>query len=435
MPRRKKQYKSVTGMTDVLPEQQPWWEKIESVTSSIANFYRFSKISTPILEEEELFVKGTGKTTEIVEKEMYILKTKGGERLVLRPEFTPALVRSYIENGMEALPKPVKLWSMGPVFRHEKPQKGRYRQFHQFNFEVFGDKSPIIDSLLIHLFFNFLLQLGLKNWHIEINSIGCRECRPAYVKVLKRYYKKKISKICPDCRKRLKKNPLRVLDCKEEKCQRVKKLAPKIIDSLCSDCDEHFKAVLEFLDESKTFYFLNPYLVRGLDYYTKTVFEFMPGKEIGQGNRMSSLIGGGRYDLLIEELGGKPTPAIGGAGGIERIIEEMKEAKKETKPLLKKHAPSYKEKPIAFLIQIGHLARKKSLSIIEEFKKNKIKIAENLGKDNFKAQLQIASRAEVKFALILGQKECLDDTIILRNMETGIQKVIPQADIFQEIKK
>ena len=429
MPKRKRKFNAVSGMFDILPSEYPLWLKIEEVVSSIANFYGFSKITTPILEEEELFVKGTGQDTEIVEKQMYSFKTKGGKRVVLRPEFTPSIVRAYIQNGMESLPKPVKLWSFGPVFRYERPQRGRYRQFWQFNFEIFGDKSPIQDVLLIQIFSDILRDLSLSKWIVEVNSIGCKECRSYYLRQLKNYYKNRLREICPECEKRLKKNPLRLLDCKEEKCQRVKKFAPQIVNSLCEDCHQYLKRVLEILDTIQIPYVLNPYLVRGLDYYTKTVFEFVPqDKKEGQ----SALIGGGRYDYLINQMGGKDTPAIGGAGGVERIIEEIREQKIN---ILAKRVERFEKKPKMFLAQLGELAKEKSLTLLEEFRKNKIIIGENVGKDNLKVQLEQAAKLGVKYTLILGQKEALEDTVIIRNMETGIQEIVFIKDIVKEIKK
>ncbi|PJC48060.1 MAG: histidine--tRNA ligase [Parcubacteria group bacterium CG_4_9_14_0_2_um_filter_35_11] len=429
MPKRKRKFNAVSGMFDILPSEYPLWLKIEEVVSSIANFYGFSKITTPILEEEELFVKGTGQDTEIVEKQMYSFKTKGGKRVVLRPEFTPSIVRAYIQNGMESLPKPVKLWSFGPVFRYERPQKGRYRQFWQFNFEIFGDKSPIQDVLLIQIFSDILRDLSLSKWIVEVNSIGCKECRSYYLRQLKNYYKNRLREICPECEKRLKKNPLRLLDCKEEKCQRVKKFAPQIVNSLCEDCHQYLKRVLEILDTIQIPYVLNPYLVRGLDYYTKTVFEFVPqDKKEGQ----SALIGGGRYDYLINQMGGKDTPAIGGAGGVERIIEEIREQKIN---ILAKRVERFEKKPKMFLAQLGELAKEKSLTLLEEFRKNKIIIGENVGKDNLKVQLEQAAKLGVKYTLILGQREALEDTVIIRNMETGIQEIVFIKDIVKEIKK
>jgi len=429
MPKRKRKFNAVSGMFDILPSEYPLWLKIEEVVSSIANFYGFSKITTPILEEEELFVKGTGQDTEIVEKQMYSFRTKGGKRVVLRPEFTPSIVRAYIQNGMESLPKPVKLWSFGPVFRYERPQKGRYRQFWQFNFEIFGDKSPIQDVLLIQIFSDILRDLSLSKWIVEVNSIGCKECRSYYLRQLKNYYKNRLREICPECEKRLKKNPLRLLDCKEEKCQRVKKFAPQIVNSLCEDCHQYLKRVLEILDTIQIPYVLNPYLVRGLDYYTKTVFEFVPqDKKEGQ----SALIGGGRYDYLINQMGGKDTPAIGGAGGVERIIEEIREQKIN---ILAKRVERFEKKPKMFLAQLGGLAKEKSLTLLEEFRKNKIIIGENVGKDNLKVQLEQAAKLGVKYTLILGQREALEDTVIIRNMETGIQEIVFIKDIVKEIKK
>ena len=429
MPKRKRKFNAVSGMFDILPSEYPLWLKIEEVVSSIANFYGFSKITTPILEEEELFVKGTGQDTEIVEKQMYSFRTKGGKRVVLRPEFTPSIVRAYIQNGMESLPKPVKLWSFGPVFRYERPQRGRYRQFWQFNFEIFGDKSPIQDVLLIQIFSDILRDLSLSKWIVEVNSIGCKECRSYYLRQLKNYYKNRLREICPECEKRLKKNPLRLLDCKEEKCQRVKKFAPQIVNSLCEDCHQYLKRALEILDTIQIPYVLNPYLVRGLDYYTKTVFEFVPqDKKEGQ----SALIGGGRYDYLINQMGGKDTPAIGGAGGVERIIEEIREQKIN---ILAKRVERFEKKPKMFLAQLGELAKEKSLTLLEEFRKNKIIIGENVGKDNLKVQLEQAAKLGVKYTLILGQREALEDTVIIRNMETGIQEIVFIKDIVKEIKK
>lgn len=429
MPRRKKQYSTLPGMIDILPEEAPIWLKLEEIVSSVANFYNFSRITTPLLEEEELFIKGTGQDTEIIEKQMYSFRTKGGKRVVLRPEFTPSIVRAYIQNGMGSLIKPVKLWSFGPVFRHERPQKGRYRQFWQFNLEVFGEKSPIQDALLIQLFSDILRDLSLTKWIVEVNSIGCDECRSSYLRQLRTYYRAHRRKLCPRCEKRLKESPLRLLDCKEEKCQRVKKLAPQIVNSLCTDCHKHFKTVLEILDITQIPYMLNPYLVRGLDYYTRTVFEFVPeGKE---NQDQSTLIGGGRYDKLIDQLGGQETPAIGGAGGVRRIVEEIQENRIN---ILNIKVERFDQRPKVFLCQIGELAKRKSLLLIELFRKNKIKIGENLSKDNLRFQLGQAAKLDVQYALIFGQKESLEETMILRNMETGIQKVVPLKNIIKKIK-
>ena len=295
-----------------------------------------------------------------------------------------------------------------------------------------GDESPVVDALLIQLCCSVLSALNLFEWKLEINSIGCRDCRLYYRRKLKSYYKKRIKQLCPNCRKRIEKNPLRLLDCKEEKCQRVRKSAPQIINLLCESCHKHFYSVLEFLDIMEISYVLNPYLVRGLDYYEKTVFEIIP--ENKEEARQSALIGGGRYDKLIEELGGKPTPAIGAAGGIERIIEEIKE-KKININLKGKSFEAFEKNQKIFLVQLGEMAKKKSLVLIEKFKKAGLKIGQNLGKDNLRIQLHLASKANVKYSLILGQKEALEEKIILRDMETGIQEVFSFKEIIKEMKK
>ena len=283
-------------MHDILPADQPYWKKINKAVESISNYYGFSRIDTPIVEQAEVFVKGTGQATDIVEKEMYTFRTKGGELVCLRPEFTAGVVRSYIEHGMHNLPQPVKLWTTGPLFRHERPQAGRYRQFHQFNFEVLGDRSASIDGQVIQMCYDVLKELGFKGACIEVNSIGDSECRPYFKKILASYFKSRKSSLCGDCQRRLKENPLRILDCKDEKCLQVKSGAPQIIDHLCEPCHTHFKQVLEFLDELQLPYTLNPYLVRGFDYYTKTVFEIIDKTD--ETTSKSSLVGGGRYDGL-----------------------------------------------------------------------------------------------------------------------------------------
>lgn len=433
MPKRKKQFRNLSGMPDLLGEDLSLFKKIEKITNTIANFYEFNQVITPILEEEELFLKSTGENTDIVQKEMYSFTTKGKERIVLRPEFTPGIIRAYIQNGMEVMSKPVKLWSLGPLFRHEKPQKGRLRQFNQFNFEIFGADSAIVDALLIQLFADILNEIGLKKWNLEINSIGCKECRPRYLRQLKSYYRSKARHICPECKKRIINNPLRVLDCKEEKCQRIKKFAPQLVNYLCEGCHSHLKELLELLDAIEYPYILNPYLVRGLDYYEKTVFEFTPQDK--ERSAQTTLIAGGRYDSLVEMLGGKPTPGIGGAGGIERIIEELKENKIIISSEILEKNLSFEEKPMIFIVQLGDLAKKKSLQLIEGFKKAKIKIAESIGKDNLKSQLSQAAKAQAKYTLILGQQECINEQVILRNMETGVQEIFSQNEIIKEIKK
>ncbi|MSU54440.1 MAG: histidine--tRNA ligase, partial [Candidatus Staskawiczbacteria bacterium] len=373
---------SLSGMRDILPEDQVYFKRVQKAVESISHYYNFNRIDTPILEQAELFIKGTGADTDVVSKEMYSFRTKGGDLVVLRPEFTPSIVRSYIENGMYNLPQPVKLWTTGPLFRHERPQAGRYRQFFQFDLEVLGDKSPSIDGQIIQMTYDILKDLSFKNITIEVNSIGDSECRPYFKKILTAYFRSKKSSLCSDCQRRLKENPLRILDCKEEKCQQVKSGAPQIIDHLCEGCHAHFKQVLEFLDELELPYTLNPYLVRGLDYYTKTVFEIVEKSE--DGLSQGALAGGGRYDNLVKLLGGRDTPAMGAAGGIDRIINILKT--REAKPDKKQ------EKTNIFLAQLGQSGKRKSMKLFEEFRQAKIPVAESFSKDSLRSQLNSANK-------------------------------------------
>jgi len=421
---KKLKFQSPTGMHDILLEEQKYFQKIYEVCEDIANFYQFQKIETPILEETELFSRGIGFSTDIVGKQMFTLRTKGGDYLTLRPEFTASIVRAYIEHGMFNLPQPVKLWYFGPCFRYEHPQAGRFRQFWQFGFEVLGEESPVIDTQVIQIFYNILREIRLKKLIIEINSIGDNQCRPYYKKLLVSYFRSREMALCADCRRRLRENPLRILDCKEEKCQRIISQAPQMIDHLCESCHSHFKEVLEFLDEIGLPYHLNPYLVRGLDYYTKTVFEIY--EESPEGRALGALAGGGRYDALTKLLGGKDTPGCGGAGGIERIINLMK-----TRQLrLKKE-----REPEIFLAQLGNLGKRKSLRLLEDFRKAKIQIAESFGRDSLKAQLARADKLGVKHTLILGQQEALEGTIIVRDMASGKQETIKIEKVVREMQK
>lgn len=416
---------SLSGMRDVLPADQVYLKRIQKSVESTTQYYSFGRIDVPVLEYAEVFAKGAGDTSDIVEKEMYSFRTKGQDLVALRPEFTPGIVRSYIENGMYNLPQPVKLWSSGPCFRHDRPQKGRYRQFLQASLEVLGDKSPSIDGQIIQMSFDILKDLGLKNINIEVNSIGDAECRPYFKKILTSYFRSKKSALCADCQRRLKENPLRILDCKEEKCQQVKSGAPQIIDHLCETCHAHFKQVLEFLDELELPYTLNPYLVRGLDYYTKTVFEIYEKSEVGV--QYGALASGGRYDNLVKILGGRETPACGVGIGISRILELMmeKEIKVEKK----------EEKTQIFLAQLGQSAKRKSLKLFEEFRTAKIPMAESFSKDSLRTQLNTANKMGVKWVLIFGQREALEDFITLRNMETGVQEEIKLDKVVEEMRE
>jgi len=427
MAKRRLKFQRPRGMHDILPEEQKYYKRIYDVVSNIADFYGFGKIDTPVVEEIELFSKSIGSATDIVKKEMYGLKTRGGDFLALRPEWTAPIVRAYIENGMQNLPQPLKLWYFGPCYRYERPQLNRYRQFWQFGFEVFGEQSPVIDAQIIQIFYNILQELKLKNLIVEVNSIGDSDCRPYYKKLLANYLRSRDSSLCNNCKRRLKENVLRVLDCKEEKCQPIKTEAPQILDHLCDECHKHFKEVLEFLDEIEIPYNLNSCLVRGLDYYTKTVFEiFAEEDNTNPGSTKLSLAGGGRYDKLVRLLGGKETPAFGASGGVERIVNLMKSQEVKL---------SKESETLVFLAQLGSLAKRKSLKLLGEFRKARIKVAESFGRDSLKAQLNRADKIKTKYTLILGQKEALESVIIIRDMASGKQEIVKLDKVVGEMRK
>ena len=417
-------------MHDILPENQVYFQKFYAVAKDVAEFYGFRRIDTPIVEDAELYEKGTGIATDIVEKQMYLLKTRGGDTLALRPEFTPGMARAYLQHGMINLPQPVKLYTSGPLFRYERSQAGRFRQFHQFDAEVFGEISPAQDAQIIQLFTVILQELKIGHVLVEINSVGDSQCRPYYKKLLVNFLRSRQQQLCADCRRRVRENPLRTLDCKEEKCQRVRSLAPQILDHLCEECKKHFRQVLEFLDEADIPYHLDPYLVRGLDYYTKTVFEIFSERQIKQqeGDQevitRDALVGGGRYDTLVKLYGNKDVPAVGAAAGTERIVSFLKEQQL-----------AVSKNPKVFLAQLGDLPKKKSLKLLEEFRKAKIQIAESLGRDSLKVQMSRADKLGVRFTLILGQREALDNTIVIRRMDNGTQETVKFDKTIEEIKK
>ncbi len=390
----------------------------------MALYYGFEIIETPVLEFADLFEKGIGLNTDVVEHEMYTLKTKGGDFLALRPELTAPVVRAYIENGFANQPQPVKFFHYGPVFRHETPQAGRYRQFHQADFDIIGEGDPIVDAQVIQLIYSILKEVGLKGLSIHINSIGDKVCWGKYRDELKLYYRNKVNYFCKNCKKRFRENPLKILDCKEEKCVVLKASAPNSVDYLDKACHDHFKLVLEFLDELNIPYILDSFLVRGLDYYTRTVFEIIP-EDVN--SSQITLASGGRYDYLVSQLGGKPAPAVGGSIGIERVVNEMRRQDVKVNTI--------KAKTRVFLAQLGDLAKKKSLKLFEEFRKNSIYVSESFGRDSVKAQLRVADRLGADLALIIGQKEALDDTVILREMQSGVQEIIPLEKIINEVKK
>jgi len=414
------------GMKDILPRELSYFNRIERVCQRLAKDYRFQKVAFPILEEARLFQKGTGLYTDVVEKQMFLLRTKGGQSLALRPEGTPSVVRLYFQEGLKSWFQPVQLWYFGPFFRYESPQAGRYREFYQLGFEILNGESSALDAYLIQLFYNLLKALRLKNIMLEINSLGLPEERQEYQKDLVCYLKNHSRQLCPTCHTRLTNNPLRILDCREESCRGVARGAPQLIDYLSKECHNHFKEVLEFLDDLEIPYRLNPYLVRGLDYYTRTVFEFVIDKGEADSSPSQTLIGGGRYDRLAELIGGERVPALGGAGGVERIIEAMKEQGIK---------PSSSRKPDIFLAQLGWQAKREALRFFEELRKKGFKVTANFGKDSLRAQLKRANQLGVKYALIMGAEEVRRQRVTVKDMRRGTQKTIERKKVLQFLKR
>jgi histidyl-tRNA synthetase len=415
-------YKAPRGTSDILPQEHAYWKYVEEKAAFLCQLYGYQPLSTPIFEDAQLFTQTVAGGTDIVDKEMYIFEDKSGQELALRAEGTAPVCRAYLEHGLFNSPQPVKLYYIGPAFRYERPQAGRYRQHHQFGFEAIGEADPALDAEVIEMTWQFLLSLGLSGFSIQLNSIGCKLCRPSYLEVLKQHYSSYTARLCPDCKVRLAKNPLRLLDCKKASCQEIAKTAPKITDSLCTECQLHFQSVQEYLGALSIPFQLNPRLVRGLDYYTRTVFEVEPQDQGGQ----STLGGGGRYDDLIEALGGKPTPAVGFAAGLERIILNLK-GKNLDIPAL----PS----PVAFIAYPGKEAKIEAVKIASELRKSGIAIIMATGDKSLKGQMRQANSLGSAYALILGKQEITSRNVLLRDMRSGEQKNIPLAEIAMMLKQ
>lgn len=414
----------VRGMKDITPREGAYWLQMNHAAEKIAEAYNFQFIETPIVEEAALFVRTIGRGTDVVDKEMYIFDDRDGTKLALRPEATASVARSYIAHGMHTLPQPVKMWYNGPMFRHDRPQAGRYRQFHQFACETIGEHDPAIDAELIVTAYNFLRDLGVET-QVHINSIGTPEDRERYLVELLGYLRSKRTYLSEESKKRMAKNPLRILDSKEEEDQLVIEEAPQILDWLSEQSKQYFMKVLEYLDDMEVPYVLTPRLVRGLDYYTDTVFEFYQIDE--DMKSQSALGGGGRYNLLIQELGGHPTPAAGFALGLERVLHAMKKGEQGDNAIEKKS-------PI-FFAHLGEPARRRTLYLIEQLRREGIVLYHNISKPSLKSQLELANKHGASHALILGQKELQDGTIIIRDMASGIQEIVDQKKIGREVRK
>jgi len=409
-------YRAPRGTTDILPEEQAYWRYVEQKAVSVCQLRGYERIDSPAFEEAQLFTRSVGEETDIVEKQMYTFEDKGGSQLTLRPEGTAPVCRAYLEHGLHNLPQPVKLYYLASIFRYERPQAGRYREHHQFGCEAIGDGDPALDAEVINMAWQFFQSLKLGQLSIQLNSIGCKQCRPGYLDVLKDYYARHSDNLCSDCKARLKKNPLRLLDCKQPTCQQIAESAPKSTDYLCPQCKEHFDRLKKYLGLLELSFEVNHRLVRGLDYYTRTVFEIQPEAEGGQ----SALGGGGRYDDLIEELGGKPTPAIGFATGIERIILNLKKQGIPVPPL---------PKPQVFIAFIGEEAKDEAIKLASKLRRANIGVVEAASGKSLKAQLKQADALGARHTIIIGEQEIETGTVILRDMTTSQQKTVPLSEL------
>jgi histidyl-tRNA synthetase len=425
-PTKKESISAPKGMRDIIGDDYYNFQGFYEKAQEVANYYGFKPIETPVLEHEEVFTGSVGIGTDIVDKEMYSLKTRGGDKLALRPEGTAGVMRAYIEHGMQSLPQPVMLYYYGPFFRHDSPQRGRYRQFYQFGMEVLGSEKSISDALIIKVAMSILNEAGAENLSVEINSIGDKECRPQYLKELVSYYKKHVNAICPNCRQRLKENPMRLLDCKDPKCAPIKENAPDSVSFLCTPCKDYFKEVLEYLEELGIPYVINKNLVRGLSYYTRTVFEIIE-QSPGEGEQPLTIAAGGRYDYLAKSLNYKrDVPAMGVAIGADRIVMA---------PWYAKLAPRIIKKPKIAFIQLGTDAKMKSLNIIEILRKAKIPVFHSLSKDSLGAQLGVTEKLKIPYAIIFGQKEALESSVIVRDMNTHSQETVKIKSLPDYLKK
>lgn len=414
-------YQAPRGTADILPEDQAYWRYVEQKAVEISQLYGYKPIDTPVFEDSRLFVRSVGESTDIVQKEMYLFEDRGGNSLTLRPEGTVPVCRAYLEHGLQNLPQPVKLYYLITTFRYDRPQAGRYREFHQFGCEAIGDVDPALDAEIIDLAWQFYRSLGINQLHLIINSIGCKDCRPAYLNRLKHYYASCQQDLCPDCKVRLENNPLRLLDCKNTTCRQIAAASPKSYEQLCPECANHFEQLKKYLQLLNLPFEVDHCLVRGLDYYTRTVFEIQPEIEGAQ----STIGGGGRYDGLMEELGGKPTPAIGFATGVERIIANLKRQNITVNPL---------PNPLVFIAFLGDTARETSIKLTADLRRKGYSVLQATGNRSLKAQLRQANTLGVRFTAIMGDEEIKTGTVQLRDMSTSQQQSVPVSQLENLLK-
>jgi len=409
------------GTQDILPEDISKWYYIEDMIKEILNKYGYKEIRTPFFEYTDLFVRGIGESTDIVTKEMFTFPDRKGRSLTLRPEGTAPVIRAYLENRMDRISKVIKLFYLGPMFRCEKPQAGRFRQFNQFGIEVIGTKSSAADAEVILTVLDVYKKLGLKNLEILINSVGCKKCRVDYVQKLKKYLKDKKDFLCSECEERYSRNPLRVLDCKKDSCKKIIESAPVIIENLCQECKSHFSEVKSYLTDQKIIFNEDPQLVRGLDYYTKTAFEIISGG-LGAQNAIG---GGGRYDDLVEELGGKPTPAVGFAAGIERMIIAIDQQKGDW--------PMEKGVDI-FVAKVNEKNKDTAFRLLQKIRNSGLSADMDYSEGSLKSQMRIANKIGARYTVIVGEEELSKNMVIFRNMLTKEQKEVKIDNLIDEVK-
>ncbi len=411
--------KKIKGTEDVLPKQSYRWQFIEEIMRDEAKSFGFKEIRTPVFEHTELFRRGVGETTDVVQKEMYTFETKGKESVTLRPEGTAGAARAVLEHALVNEGLPIKAYYLTSCYRYEKPQAGRLREFHQFGIEEYGTSSPLADAEVIALADSIFKRLRIENLHLEINSIGCPECRPKFHKALKEYFEGRKSELCDTCLTRLDKNPMRILDCKSPVCSKIAENAPSILDYLCDECSDHFEAVKSYLDTVGIEFKVNPKIVRGLDYYTKTVFEFVSDAIGSQG----TVCGGGRYDGLIEELGGQHLPSLGYAMGLERLLMVMENQGIEIP----------EPEPCAvYIAGLGENAQRKAFELISEVRKSGLSAETDVVGRGLRAQMKYADKIGARFSMVIGDNELAENKANVKNMTTGEQTELPLDKSFAE---
>lgn len=408
------------GTKDILPGQVDAWLWLENKIRGLCKVYGYEEIRTPTFEHTELFQRGIGEGTDVVEKEMYTFTDRGDRSITLRPENTASVVRAYLQNKLYANAGLVKLFYIGSMFRYDRPQAGRLREFHQFGVEALGEKNPAVDAEIILLAWEFLKNLGLADLKLKINTVGCPACRPVYKKKLTEYFTENVDELCGDCRRRLEKNPLRILDCKIDGLKDFMEDAPKIKTCLCDECREHFNAVKNFLTVAGVPFEVDSRLVRGLDYYTKTAFEIQYPPLGAQ----SAVAGGGRYDGLIKEIGGDDTPAVGFAAGLERILLALE---------LQRLLPEQNKKIAAFIVASGSAAEFYAFKLLTDLRRENILAAMDFARKSMKAQMKAAAKSGAKFALIIGEDEVASETVTLKNLETSAQVKVPMQEVSAKI--